>query len=184
MPLVLLVGDLHIPYRTADVPELFKTMFVPGKIQTVLCTGNVTSAETVQFFKSFCSDVHCVAGDQDDYSEEIPEFEVLEIGELKFGLIHGHQVVPWGDKEALGMWQRRLDVDVLVSGHTHSQKHYELDGKLYVNPGSLTGAFSSFECDVTPTFVLMDVRGTSVTSFIYSTDGAELKVKKRMFSKS
>lgn len=32
------------------------------------------------------------------------------------------QVVPWGDKEALAILQRQLDVDILVTGHTHDFK--------------------------------------------------------------
>ena len=48
--------------------------------------------------------------------------QVLEIEEFRIGLCHGHQVVPWGDMEALAQVQRRLDVDILVSGHTHEFK--------------------------------------------------------------
>lgn len=32
------------------------------------------------------------------------------------------QVVPWGDTDALGLLQRKLDVDILVTGHTHEFK--------------------------------------------------------------
>jgi hypothetical protein len=32
------------------------------------------------------------------------------------------QVVPWGEKESLAMLQRQLDVDVLITGHTHKCK--------------------------------------------------------------
>ena len=45
--------------------------------------------------------------------------QILEIGEFRIGLIHGHQIVPWGDLDSLAALQRRLDVDILVSGHTH-----------------------------------------------------------------
>ena len=31
--LVLVIGDLHIPHRTADIPKKFKALLVPGKIQ-------------------------------------------------------------------------------------------------------------------------------------------------------
>ena len=48
--------------------------------------------------------------------------QVLEIGDFRIGLCHGHQVVPWGDMEAMALLQRRLDVDILVSGHTHEFK--------------------------------------------------------------
>ena len=41
------------------------------------------------------------------------------MGALKIGLIHGHQIVPWGDKESLASTLRRMNADILVSGHTH-----------------------------------------------------------------
>ena len=41
------------------------------------------------------------------------------MGDFKIGLIHGHQVVPWGDLDSLAMTQRQMNVDILVSGHTH-----------------------------------------------------------------
>ena len=48
--------------------------------------------------------------------------------------------------------QRQLDCDVLISGHTHVFGAYESDGKLYINPGSATGAFSPmFALEKSPT---------------------------------
>lgn len=41
MVLVLALGDLHIPHRAADLPAKFKSMLVPGKIQHIVCTGNL-----------------------------------------------------------------------------------------------------------------------------------------------
>lgn len=32
------------------------------------------------------------------------------------------QVVPWGSNEALALVQRKLNVDILISGHTHDFK--------------------------------------------------------------
>jgi vacuolar protein sorting-associated protein 29 len=37
------------------------------------------------------------------------ETETFTIGELKFGLCHGHQVVPWGDQESLKVLQRQVE---------------------------------------------------------------------------
>jgi vacuolar protein sorting-associated protein 29 len=51
--------------------------------------------------------------------------------------------VPWSDTEALMMMQRQLDVDMLITGHTHQFGALERDGKFYVNPGSATGAWSA-----------------------------------------
>jgi hypothetical protein len=37
------------------------------------------------------------------------------------------QVSPWGNNEALALVQRKLDVDILISGHTHEFKVWFLD---------------------------------------------------------
>ena len=33
----------------------------------------------------------------------------------------------------------------MISGHTHKLEAYEKDGKFYINPGSVTGAYSALE---------------------------------------
>lgn len=49
------------------------------------------------------------------------------------------------DPEALALIQRQLDVDILISGHTHKFDAYELDNKFYLNPGSATGAYNPID---------------------------------------
>lgn len=49
MVLVLALGDLHIPHRAPDLPAKFKSMLVPGKIQHVICTGNLCIKVKVSF---------------------------------------------------------------------------------------------------------------------------------------
>lgn len=62
--------------------------------------------------------VHVVRGDFEE-STSFPESKVVQIGQFRVGLTHGHQIVPWGDPNALAMAQRQLGADILVSGHTH-----------------------------------------------------------------
>jgi vacuolar protein sorting-associated protein 29 len=38
--------------------------------------------------------------------------------------------------------QRQLDCDILISGHTHALNVQQYDGRYFINPGSLTGAYS------------------------------------------
>lgn len=71
-----------------------------------------------------------------------PPSQVVTHGPLRIGLIHGHQVVPLGDTEALSAVARKLDVDVLISGATHRFEAFEFEGRFFLNPGSATGAFS------------------------------------------
>lgn len=53
--------------------------------------------------------------------------------------------MPWGDPESLALIQRQLDVDILISGHTHKFEAYEHENKFYINPGSATGAYNALE---------------------------------------
>jgi vacuolar protein sorting-associated protein 29 len=111
-------------------------------ISDVLCTGNLVTKEQYDELRTLAPNVHVVRGGFDDDSS-FPETKVIQIGQFKVGLIHGHQVVPWGDANSLAMYQRQLDVDILISGHTHKNEVTEYEGKFFINPGSITGAYRS-----------------------------------------
>ena len=85
--------------------------------------------------------MYIAKGDCDDFTD-LPETKILEISGFKIGLIHGHQIVPWGDVDALSQCQRELECDILVSGHTHASSVNCVEGKYLINPGSATGAYS------------------------------------------
>uniref|UniRef100_A0A3Q2X7P6 Vacuolar protein sorting-associated protein 29 n=1 Tax=Hippocampus comes TaxID=109280 RepID=A0A3Q2X7P6_HIPCM len=142
--LVLVLGDLHIPHRCNTLPAKFKKLLVPGKIQHILCTGNLCTKESYDYLKTLAGDVHIVRGDFDE-NLNYPEQKVVTVGQFKIGLIHGHQVIPWGDMASLALLQRQLDVDILISGHTHKFEAFENENKFYINPGSATGAYSALE---------------------------------------
>ena len=108
-----------------------------------------------------------------------PESKTVQVGQFKIGICHGHQVVPWGDKEALAILQRQLDADILITGHTHKWEAYEYQGKLFLNPGTASGAYSPLNIDTRPSFLLMDVQGTHVITYVYQLDAkGDLKVEK------
>lgn len=126
--------------------------------------------------------MHVVRGDFDE-SPNFPEQKVLQIGQFRIGLVHGHQVVPWGDPLALAMIQRQLDVDILVTGHTHRNEVNEYEGKWFINPGSITGAYSALESDVTPSFILLAIQGNKVVTYVYELRGEDVEVSKSEFMK-
>ena len=181
--LVLLIGDIHIPQRAVDLPEKFKELLVPGKVQHVVCTGNIGNREHTDWLKSLAPNVHIVQGDF-DLGSNLPDQKTVTIGEWKIGLIHGHQIVPWGDKEALGNLQRELECDILVHGHTHQMNIETIDGKYIVNPGSATGAYTPTKSDVVPSFIIIAFQGKEVTVFIYELVDGNVSVNKSQFSKA
>ena len=163
--LVLVVGDMFVPQRSPDINEQFKSILIPNKIQHVLSLGNIGSRESYDWLKSLSNDFHTVKGDFDE--GEIPEKKVVQIGEFKIGMIHGHQVLPWGDLDALTNVQRELGCDILLSGHTHQIDIKVKDKKFYINPGSISGAFSHLIADPNPSFVLMVLQGEEAIVYLY-----------------
>jgi hypothetical protein len=56
--LVLIIGDLHIPHRVAGIPDKFKKLLVPEKIEAVICTGNLCCQQQFSYLKSLSTDLH------------------------------------------------------------------------------------------------------------------------------
>ena len=163
--LVLVVGDMFVPQRAQDIDPQFKAILIPNKIQHVLSLGNIGSRESYDWLRSLSNDFHSVKGDFDD--GDMPEKKLVTIGEFKIGMIHGHQVLPLGDAEALSSVARELDCDIFISGNTHQVSVKVLDNKLYINPGSISGAFSNMISDPSPSFVLMVLTGTEAIVYLY-----------------
>jgi len=171
--LVLIIGDFHVPFKKPDIPATFKELLNTDKIKTVLCTGNVCSEEITERLKGIANNVHIVKGDLDTTGESpLPESSIVNIGHFKVGLIHGHQIVPWGNHEALENQMRKMDVDILVSGHTHVNEIFQsCTGKYLINPGSVSGAPSDLVAasgaPIVPSFMLMAVQGPSAAIYVY-----------------
>ena len=182
--LVLVVGDMFVPQRAPDISEQFKSILIPNKLQHVLSLGNIGSRESNDWLKSLSNDFHQVKGDFDE--GDIPEKKVVQIGEFKIGMVHGHQVLPWGDPEALSNVQRELGCDILLSAHTHQIDVRAKEGKFFINPGSISGAFSHLMPDPTPSFVLMVLQGEDAIVYLYVLNDKKQKfeVSKLEFSKT
>ncbi|CAE7891554.1 vps29 [Symbiodinium sp. KB8] len=151
-------------------------------MQHVLCTGNLTAPAQMEAVMELAPNVHTVRGDCDE-DETLPEETVVVIGSFRIGLCHGHQVSPAGSTQALAHLQRRMDVDVLVTGHTHQHSIVEYENKLFVNPGSVTGALSPSTEDVVPSFLLFAVKDKTINVYIYQVVDGKRTVTQAEFTK-
>ncbi len=83
------------------------------------------------------------------------------------------------------MLNRQLNCDIFISGHTHKFEAYELENKFYINPGSITGAYTPLSDDLpTPSFILMDIQSGTVITYVYQLIDDEVKVERIEFKKN
>lgn len=181
--LVLLIGDFHSPIRNLGLPDCFKELLKTDKIKHVLCTGNVGCNENLELLKNIADSVHITKGDMDD-NFDFPEDITLCIGDFKISLIHGHQIIPWGDMNALLQWQKKYDSDIIISGHTHKNSIVQYEGKYFINPGSVTGAFQPWLSEPTPTFILMAVAKSNIVLYVYEEKNGKTNVEMSELHKS
>ena len=164
--LVLVVSDISIPFKSPDIDSQFKSILVPNKINHLLCLGNIGNQDTLYWLQNLSSNFQAVKGEF-DIDKNYPEKKSIQIGSFKIGMIHGHQVLPAGDIEALANVQRELDCDILLSGFTHKYNINIYDNKLFLNPGSITGSLSPMMEDSVPSFILMAISDDELTIYSY-----------------
>jgi vacuolar protein sorting-associated protein 29 len=186
--LLLTLGDLYIPERSIDLPSKFKKLLQPtGKIDKVLCLGNVTSSPTIlKFLSSISKDFQIVKGEF-DADPLLPQSLVFNIDQLKIGIINGFQIIPKNDPLSLLNHARMMDVDILIYGSTHNVEAYTLDGRFFINPGTATGAFTTdsntndnIPC---PSFALLEISGIQCILYIYTLVNDEVKIDRLQYSK-
>jgi vacuolar protein sorting-associated protein 29 len=58
------------------------------------------------------------------------------------------------------------------------------DGAYFINPGSITGSFSSLTSNVTPSFILLAVQESKLVCYVYELVNEEVEVSKTEFTKA
>ena len=66
--------------------------------------------------------------DRDRWAADIPETDVLEIGDVSLYVLH--------DLHELDLDPRAAGFAAVIAGHSHQPRREERDGVLYLNPGS------------------------------------------------
>jgi putative phosphoesterase len=167
---ILIIGDAHIPRRAKEIPssiiDKLKELSSLQLFDYTFFTGDLIEApEFIQFLNLHTKkDAFIVIGNMDYYGGNrkapINRNLQLTIGTnevLNIGLIHGHQISPRGDHSQLEHIAIENDYDILISGHTHKDEVYLTNqGKLLINPGSVTGAWS-FVATGVPSFIVLNI---------------------------
>jgi predicted phosphodiesterase len=60
-----------------------------------------------------------------------------------------------------------MGVDILISGHNHQMKLSSSSNITLINPGSLTGAYSSSTTDIVASFLIIEFKPDSFVIYPY-----------------
>ena len=84
------IADTHIPEREKEIPQQILEAF--KKTDMVIHAGDLVDLSVLDKLKAVCKDVRAVWGNMDPYEvrKELPEKEIIEIGNYKIGIIHGY----------------------------------------------------------------------------------------------
>lgn len=152
--LIGLISDTHIPDRANKLPE--KVIDTFKGVDLILHSGDITDLTVIKKLEKISPTI-AVKGNMDRYNDlELPISKIIKIENVKIGLIHG-EVYPKGDLQQLFYLARQLDVNILVSGHTHIASIDSIEDVLLVNPGSPTNPRLS-----DPSVMLMEINEGNV----------------------
>ena len=70
----------------------------------------------------------------------------------------------------------------MISGHTHTSAIIYHDGKYFINPGSVTGAYSPITSSPNPSFILIAIQGDDIVAFMYELINGEVQIKTLEFT--
>ncbi len=172
--LLLIMGDVHIPSRIDSIPEEVKEILNAnkGKFTRVICTGDFGTIETYEYFKSLLPkskewNFNCVKNDFQETKLSFPDTLTVKSNDYKIGIINGYQIVPWGDLTALSALCKQMECDIIISGFTHLRGVFHFEGKWFINPGTITGAFSPLTNNPPPSFMVLFTLPEFATLYLY-----------------
>ncbi|MFB6147552.1 MAG: YfcE family phosphodiesterase [Candidatus Nanohaloarchaea archaeon] len=143
--MIAVISDSHVPRRAEEIPGEFRETLEESEMN-VHC-GDLVTEEVKEELGEY-GELVVVKGNCDRF--QLPNSEIFERSGVEFGVYHGTGIQPRGHLPTLVETARKLDVDVLLTGHTHKQLAEREDGKVILNPGSCTGVAGGSYCGGKP----------------------------------
>jgi putative phosphoesterase len=133
--LIGVISDTHIPERAKKIPDIVFETF--KDVDMILHAGDLVSLDVFKQLEELAP-TRCVLGNMDKYyGLNLPKNDIINVSGHRIGLNHG-EVYPRGDTMQLKYIALELDVDILITGHTHWAFIKEYDNIILLNPGSPT----------------------------------------------
>ena len=171
-----------MPTRRDVIPKEFFRHIDETDYDLALVTGDLVREESMRTAMPPLPPCHFVVGNM-DYGSRYNFHEEVQIEELGFLLLHGTQLRPRGNIEQIWQMATRMNLDVGVHGHTHKAEIKLHQGRLFLNPGTISGATGGWGGKDDATFIELEVTGTTLKVHLFHTDWSVVKKSKICFRK-
>jgi putative phosphoesterase len=152
--MITVVSDSHVPSREDKIPEEFREKMKQSDL--IFHAGDFDEREVYNSIEEY-GELVAVKGNCDFF--DLPNSETVEENDVKFGVYHGTGITPRGDHDTLQkIATEDLEVDILITGHTHHEEITELQDCVILNPGSCTGVGGGSSRRGTPTMIELHPR--------------------------
>ena len=106
-----------------------------------------------------------------DYDAAYPEHRIEEVGATRFLVTHGHLYNIKMTLTNLLYKSEETEAQVICFGHSHLPGSEMIEGRLFINPGSIHLPRGRKE----PSYCLLEIEGTSAALTFLQPDGTEIK---------
>ena len=131
--LIGLISDTHIPDRVRIIPQNVLDAF--KDVDLIIHAGDLTIQAVIDELEKIAP-VLAIQGNMDRVAGlDLPKARTIDVEGVKIGVAHG-EVYPRADTQQLLYLAKQLDVDILVTGHSHQPKIEQVEDVLLLNPGS------------------------------------------------
>jgi vacuolar protein sorting-associated protein 29 len=182
MKRVLVFGDTHIPTRRDSVPAPFYRHIEETKYDFALVTGDLVREADMRDALPALPDCYIVQGNM-DYSSDYRHHEQMKIEGFDVLLLHGTQLRPRGNIKELYDILGQTGSDVGVHGHTHNANITLHKGRLFLNPGTLSGATGGWAGLTDASFIELEVSASNMDVTLHFTDWKVVKRSSMQFRK-
>ncbi|MHA1943348.1 MAG: YfcE family phosphodiesterase [Candidatus Thorarchaeota archaeon] len=179
---VLVFGDAHIPSRRDSIPKTFYDHIEKTSYDLALITGDlVRESDMYSAFPSLPRSF-TVVGNM-DYGSQYNFHERIQLDEFNFLLLHGTQLRPRGSISQLWEITQEIEADVAVHGHTHKASVDLYKDRLFLNPGTVSGATGGWGGKADASFIELSVNKNELEVRLFYTDWKIVKESETRFKK-
>jgi len=171
---VLVLGDTHIPTRRDAIPGEFYQFIKDSQYDMTLITGDLVRESDMRAALPPLSRCFIVTGNM-DFGSSYNFHEQVQVDSFNILLLHGTQLRPRGNIEQLWEILQHIGGDVAIHGHTHTAAIDLYNEKLFLNPGTITGATGGAGGRTDASFIELIVNENQMRVILHSTDWRVVK---------